>query len=134
MKRAIVGLLVLWAGLTFAPMAMADPVASLSATAPTQYENGDPIPVSDVLTYKVYCGTADGGGYPYSFDAPNLDPGTSIDIAACVQGQPGTYYFVSTATSTTHSTESVFSNQTSRVYTANDLGKVPGAPTLFTIQ
>lgn len=131
MKRAIVGLTVLWLACLAAP-AWAAPDATLSATAPTQYEDGTMIPTTDTLTYKVYCGSAQ-GNYPFVFDAPNLDTGTTIDISACVAGSPGTYYFVATATSTVHVTESGWSNETSRVYTASDLGKTPLAPTLLTI-
>jgi len=132
MKRAITGLLVLWLACIAAP-AWAAPDATLSATAPTQYEDGTMIPVTDTLTYRVYCGSVS-GDRTFVFDAPNLIAGTTIDISACVAGSPGTYYFVATATSTVHVTESSFSNETTRVYTSNDLGKVPLAPTLFTIQ
>lgn len=129
MKRAIlvVALLLLSTGV------LAAPNGTFSATAPTQYVDGNMIPVTDTLTYKVYCGNVS-GNYPYVFDAPNLDVGTTIDISACVQGQPGTFYFVATATSTVWASESADSNETTRVYTAGDLGKTPLAPTLFTIQ
>jgi len=114
--------------------AFATPVPTLSATAPTQYENGEVIPVGDVLTYEVYCSGLDNGSYPFVFDAVGLaSGGATIDIAACVQGTVGTYYFVATATSTQHSTESAFSNQTIRFFGAGDLGKTPLAPTLLTI-
>lgn len=114
--------------------AQAVPDATLSVTAPTQYEDGTIIPTTDTLTYKVYCGDVQGGMYPFVFDAPSLDAGTTIDVSACVQGTPGVYYFVATATSTVNVSESSFSNEASRLYTSIDLGKVPLAPTLFTIQ
>lgn len=132
MKRAIGILVVLWAVLMAAP-AWAAPNATLTATAPTQYVDGTMIPVTDTLTYKVYCGSSV-GNHPFVFDAPNLDAGTVIDISACVQGAPGTYYFVATATSTVYASESAVSNEATRSYTAVDLGKTPLAPTLFTIQ
>lgn len=125
--RAIVLLALFIAG----PVLATD--ATVSATAPTQYVDGTMIPATDTMTYKIYCGS-DSGVHPFVFDAPNLDVGTTIDITACVAGSPGTYWFVATATSTVHVTESGDSNEISRVYTASDLGKTPLAPTLFTIQ
>lgn len=119
--------------LFFTAPTWAAPNATLSATAPIQYEDGNMIPVTDTLTYTVYCGSVT-GDYPFAFPAPNLDVGTTIDISACVQGTPGTYYFVATATSTVFASESSDSNETTRTYTVVDLGKVPLAPTLFTIQ
>ena len=73
--------------------------------------------------------------YDFVYDAPDLTTaGASVDVQTCVQGTPGTYYFVATATSTLYATESVFSNEATRFYTANDLGNVPNAPVLFTVQ
>lgn len=132
MRRAIVLLLALWATLIAVPV-WAAPDATLSATAPTQYVDGTMIPATDTLTYKVYCGSVQ-GDYPFVFDVPNLDVGTTIDISACVQGTPGTFYFTATATSTVHSTESDYSNETTRFFSSADLGKTPLAPTLFTVQ
>ena len=117
-----------------APQAKADPVSNFSATAPTQYEDGNMIPATDVLSYTLYCSDTLGGPYLFSYDAAGLDPGTQIDIATCVQGVPGTYYFVATATSGTFSSESANSNEATRTYSAIDLGKTPLAPTLFTVQ
>ena len=89
MKRAIVVLVALVATLIAAPT-WAAPDADLSATAPTQYENGNVIPASDAITYVVLCGTASGGGYPYVYTATGLTTGgVVIDISTCVQGQPG---------------------------------------------
>jgi hypothetical protein len=105
---------------------------NFSAIAPTHYNNGDPIPVSDTLSYKVYCGNMQ-SAYPFVFDAPNLDVGTQIDITACVQNTGGTYYFVATASSTVFSTESPFSVEISRTYTQGELDKTPNAPTFLTI-
>jgi len=115
-------------------IAEAAPVGQFSATAPTSYENGAGIDPTDILTYKVYCGTQP-GVYDFVYDAPDLTTsGASVDVQTCVQGTPGTYYFVATATSTLYATESVFSNEATRFYTANDLGNVPNAPVLFTVQ
>lgn len=110
------------------------PTPNLSATAPTQYENGDVIPSSDVLTFLVYCTDVDNGVYPFSYDATGLTTGgITIDISTCVQGVPGTYYFVATARSTTFNVESLYSNTTARTFTAGELGKAPNAPTMLTI-
>ncbi len=116
------------------PEVQADPVSSFSATAPTLYDDGTVIPVSDVLSYRLYCGDTAAGPYLFSFDTPTLAPGTQIDVGACVQGTPGTYYFVATAISGTFNTESVFSNEDLRTYTQADLPKTPNEPTLFTVQ
>lgn len=132
MKKVVAALTLLV--MTFATVASAEPLGSFNAQAPTAYVNGNAIPVTDTLTYKVYCGLTPGGPYSHSFDALNLDAGTTIDVAACVQGEPGTYYFVATATSSTYGTESAFSNEATRTWTAQELGLVPNAPVLFTIQ
>ena len=111
------------------------PNTNFSWTAPTNYEDGSIIDTtSDPLSYTVYCGTAQGGPYNITFDAGvNVETNT-IDVGACVNGIPGTYYFVATATSSSFNTESNFSNETSRTYTAVDLGKVPNAPILISVQ
>lgn len=112
----------------------AAPTSTFTASAPTQYENGDIIPGDEVLTYMVYCGTTPGGPYNFAYNANNLVlSGQAIDVATCVQGVPGTYYFVATAISSKFGTESGFSNETTRTYTADALGKVPLPPTLFQI-
>ena len=112
----------------------AAPTGNFNADAPTTYVNGAGIDPTDVLTYKVYCGTQQ-GVFDFVYDAPDLTVGgASIDVQSCVQGTPGTYYFVATATSSLYGTESVFSNETTRFYSANDLGNVPNAPVLFTVQ
>ncbi len=125
---------VLFVSLFAAATLNADPNGQFSATAPTQYEDGNMIPASDVLTYKVMCSNSQGGPYLYSFDVPNLVAGTQVDVAACVQGIPGAYYFVATATSSTWMTESSSSNETTKTWSAFELGKTPRPPTLFTIQ
>ncbi len=130
MKRAIITIvLLLLSGLAFA-----GPDAALSATAPTLYEDNTVIdPNADTLTYTVWCGNTT-GARTFMYDADGLtDAGATIDIAACVQGQVGTYYFVATATSSLHGTTSVYSNETTRFYGAGDLGKTPNAPTLLII-
>jgi len=111
------------------------PNTNFTWTAPTNYEDGSILDtVADPLSYTIYCGTAQGGPYNITFDAGiNVESGT-IDIGACVNGIPGTYYFVATATSSSFNTESAFSGEVSRTYTAVDLGKVPNAPILISVQ
>ena len=130
MKRF--GLVIL--ALLYALVASAEPIASFSAQAPATYESGEAIAADDTISYTVYCSIIQGGPYNYSFPAPNLNAGTQIDVSACVQGEPGTYYFVSTASSSKYSSTSAYSNEASRTWTAEELGLVPNAPTLFTIQ
>jgi len=128
---AAVGLMLLpWA----ASLTHAAPVSDFSAIPPTQYEDGNIIPATDILAYRIYCSNTQGGPYLFSFDTPTIAVGTSIDVATCVLGVPGVYYFVATAISGTFGTESGNSNETTRTYTAADLGKTPLAPTLFTVQ
>ena len=115
-------------------LSYAAPTSTFSASAPTSYENGDLIPGDEVLTYKVYCGNTPGGPYPFVYDANNLVlTGQAIDVGTCVQGVPGTYYFVATATSTKFGTESQYSGEATRVYTNAELGRIPLPPTLFSI-
>lgn len=111
------------------------PISDFIWTAPTNYQDGSIIDtVADPLSYTIYCGTTQGGPYTINFDAGvNVESGT-IDVGACVNGIPGTYYFVATATSSSFGTESPNSNEISRTYTAIDLGKVPNAPILISVQ
>lgn len=120
--------------LVLSAAAYAIPDSTFNATPPTQYVDGNPIPGTDVLTYTVFCSSNQGGPYNFSYPANSIATGEVIDISTCVQGVPGTYYFVATATSTDFGSESQFSNESTRTYTANELGKVPNAPTLLTIQ
>jgi len=120
--------------LIFTGIVQAAPNSTFTATAPTQYESGEVIPATDTLTYTVYCGDKAGGPYLSSFPNVLLIAGTVIDVALCVNGVPGTYFFVATATSTVFASESLFSNEVIRTYSAAELGRVPNAPTLFTVQ
>ncbi len=112
----------------------AAPVSEFSGIPPIQYTDGTMIPSTDILSYRIYCGNLTGGPYLFSYDTPTIEPGSQIDVTTCVQGTPGTYYFVGTAISSTFSAESGFSNETPRTYTQGDLPKTPLAPTLFTVQ
>lgn len=114
-------------------VAYAAPISNYTGAAPTQYEDGNTIPISDVLAYRLYCSDTQGGPYNIFYDIVDITS-FSQDVATCVQGIPGTYYFVSTAISNTYSSESVYSNELFRTYTAADLGKVPLAPVLLQVQ
>ena len=129
MKRYLLGVLLT---LT-AVIGLAAPITTFNATPPTNYEDGTVIPATDVLSYAIYCGTTSGG--PYNLvqaGLPNLTD-APVDVGSCVTA-PGTYYFVATATSADFGTESAFSNEVAKVYTAGDLGKVPVAPVLISVQ
>lgn len=110
------------------------PNAGFSAQAPTTYVDGTTIPASDSISYRVYCSRDGGQNFAYTYDTPTLAPGTQIDVASCVQGTPGTYYFFARAISSVYGTESLPSQESSIAYTAEELGKVPNPPTLFIVQ
>lgn len=131
MKKILVVLIVLGALFLVPNVTKAVPTSTFTATEPTEYTDGTTIPVEDVLTFLVYCGGTS-GSRTFSYSVPDLDS-ISIDVGTCVQGQVGTYYFVATATSTVHGTESVYSNEITRTYIITDIPKTPNAPTLFTV-
>jgi len=112
----------------------AAPVSDFSWTAPTQYEDGNVIPATDILSYRLYCGDTQGGPYPFLYDVGSAVEAAVQDVGTCVQGVPGTYYFVATATSTDYASESQYSNEANRTYSAADLGRVPLPPTLLSVQ
>lgn len=117
-------------------MAAAVPNSDFTWTAPTNYENGNVIDfTADPLTYNLYCGQASGGPYSYVTSFPaGSESANTVDVGSCVNGVAGTYYFVLTAVSPLYNAESAFSNEVSRTYTVQDLGNVPNAPVLLTVQ
>lgn len=130
MKKTIMSLGALSLLLSF--VVSAAPTSTFTWTAPQQYEDGTMIPVTDTLSYRLYCGNTAGGPYNNTviFNSPSP---SQEDMAFCVGGIPGTYYMVATAIST-NGEESAFSNETIRTYTASDLGKIPLPPTLLQVQ
>ena len=107
-------------------------------TVPATYENLQPIPVGDTLTYTLYCNDSPGeSGPPYevaiALDDPGAPPSTE-DMDPIVQSRAGTYYCVSTARSSIHGTESVYSNEANFTVTPGSLGLVPNPPTNLTLQ
>ena len=129
MKRAIIGLSVV----LLTVVGLAAPNTLFTATPPTNYEDGTVIPATDLLTYSVSCGLQTGGPYTLVTSGLGSLNSTPVDVGSCVTS-PGTYYFVATATSADFVTESTFSNEIAKTYTAADLGKVPVAPILISVQ
>jgi hypothetical protein len=125
--------LMLFSVLLISSAIFAAPNSAFNWTAPTNYEDGTIIdPGVDVLTYSIYCSDTQGG--LYNLVEANLSSSPqNVDVASCVQGIPGTYYFVMTAVSTFYNTESGYSNEISRTYSATELGKTPNAPVLLSI-
>ena len=109
----------------------ADPFKLWNWTPPALYENGNPIPVTDTLTYTLHCNDVPmQQGPPYevqiALDGPGAPP-SQEDMAPVVQGRAGTYYCVATSRSSSHGTESEFSNEANFTVTAASLGYVPQA-------
>lgn len=134
MRKLIAGGLVVSA-FVLGIIASAAPNSNFSWNEPVNYENGQVIdPVADLITYNLYCGTTTGGPYNFVTEFLGGNTASNVDVGSCVNGVPGTYYFVLTANSTLYNSESVFSNELSVTYTTQDLGLVPNAPVLLSIQ
>lgn len=127
-KLASLGALSLLLSLT----ASAEPSSTFTWVNPTQYENGEMIPITDPLSFRLYCGTISGGPYTNSVMFNTASP-SQEDMAFCVAGIPGQYFMVATTLSS-NGEESVFSNEVSRTYTEGDLGRIPLPPTLLQVQ
>ena len=117
-----------------APNLNAAPNSDITWTEPTNYEDGTAIPGTDQLSYTLYCSDTSGGPYTF-FGVVGVDTtqALTVDLNACVNGTPGTYYFVLTTTSGDYNTESGNSNEVSKTYTAADLGKIPLPPVIISI-
>ena len=116
-------------------IASAAPNSNFTWTEPTNYENGTVIDATtDLITYNLYCGTTTGGPYTFVTEFLGGNSAANVDVGSCINGTPGTYYFVLTSNSTLYNTESVFSNELVVTYTTQDLGLVPNAPVLLSIQ
>ena len=128
MKRAIQALvaIVLLGSITVD----ADPFKTFDWTDPTEYENNEPIPETDDLSFRLKCGTVEGGPYDL-YESLLTEPAPSVqDMGPLVMNTPGTYYCVATATSSVHNTESEFSNEVSFTVLPSDLGLRPKPPVL----
>lgn len=110
----------------------ADPFKTWDWDEPTEYINGEPIPITDRITYTLHCNTTpDEKGPPYDIEMSLSDsesPPSIQDMDAVVNGRIGTYYCASTATSTTFNVTSEFSNEVGFTVAALDLGFVPAPP------
>ena len=107
----------------------ADPFKTFDWTGPTEYENNMPIPASDELSYRLKCGVQGGG--PYDLYETLLISAPSVqDMGPLVQNTPGTYYCISTATSSVHNLESAPSNEVNFTVLPSDLGLKPKPPVL----
>lgn len=113
--------------------AVADTSATFTATATVLYEDGSAIPASDPISYFLYCGTTQ-GNYNIALNVTTdlVNGGENVNVSLCVPS-PGTYYFVATAYSFTHQTESVYSNEVSKIFIAADFEHIPMAPTILAI-
>ena len=135
MKKLNIGALGILAVLvSLTPNLNAAPNSDFSWTEPTNYVDGTIIPATDQLSYTLYCGNVQGG--PYNFvDIIGVDTTSAIavDLNSCVNGVPGTYYFVLTATSADFNSESDYSGEASRTFNASELGKVPLPPVIISV-
>ena len=94
--------------------------ATLSWTAPTQYEDGSALPASELANYKIYYGNSTG---VYSGFITVSAATTSYTVNNLTSGL--TYYFVVTAVAT-NAQESVYSNEGVKVIPST---KKPKSPT-----
>lgn len=108
----------------------ADPWKTWNWEAPTEYENEMPIPVEDDLSYRLKCGSAQGGPYDMYETLLNEPPPDIQDMGPLVGNQPGTYYCVATATSSLHNTESEPSNEVNFTVLPSEIGLRPKPPVL----
>ena len=103
--------------------------ATLTWTPPTQYENGDPLPLSEIERYTIYWGTAS-GEYTESLDVEN-GAVQSREIQLEVTG-PTTFYFAMSAW--VRGLESALSNEASKTIALEVEDLPPGAPQSVTVE
>lgn len=103
--------------------------ATLTWTPPTQYTNGDPLPLSEIERYTIYWGTAS-GEYTESLDVEN-GAVQSREIELTVTG-PTTFYFAMTAWA--RGLESDLSNEASKTITLEFDDFPPGVPQNVTVE
>lgn len=114
MTRIIIGLL---AFLLTIPALAGE--ATVSWTAPTQYEDGTSLPTNQIQSYKVYYGKTSGG--PYGFV---ITVGGGLTTATITGLEAGTWYFVAT-TVATNGLESAQSNQVAKTVLSTSKPKAP---------
>lgn len=108
----------------------ADPIKTWNWTGPTQYENNTPIPAADALSFRLKCGSIEGGPYDQYETLLDATPPSIQDMAPLIMNTPGTYYCVATATSSLHGLESGSSNEVNFTVLPGDLGLRPKPPVL----
>lgn len=135
MKKTSIGVLAAFATfIALTPNLNAAPNTDFTWTEPTNYEDATVIPATDSLSYTLYCSNVAGGPYTvYGVIGTDTTSAIAVDLNTCVNGVPGTYYFVLTATSADFNAESAYSNEATRTYTAADLGKVPLPPVIVSV-
>lgn len=105
-------------GLLFAGVVHAGD-AALSWTLPTTYEDGTPLPVSEILGTVVYYGTTPGGPYPNTVTV--AAPATTATITNLAKGN---WYFVATCIAT-NNLESIRSNEVVKAVASSSRPKAP---------
>jgi fibronectin type 3 domain-containing protein len=115
MKRFLIALVCL----LLMPLSAIAADATVSWDAPLAYEDGTPLPLSEISSYKIYQSTSSTG--PFAVAATVSGASTSMTIINLARG---TYYFYVT-TVATNGQESISSNQVSK--TISNTGK-PKAP------
>ena len=132
MKRLLNCVVALCLGLATTALAQIGVVATGEATLtwnpPTQYINGDPLPLSEIQRYTIYWGT-ESGVYPNSLDVEN-GAVTSRQVELEVT-EPTTFYFVMTAWA--NDLESEYSNEASKFIDLEFEDVAPGEPMNVTL-
>lgn len=108
-----------------APMAAWPSTADVRWSPPTAYEDGTPMPASDIKNYKIYYGSKSGGPYQFVITVPGN--ANTVQITNLTNG---TWYFVATTVSVQDSE----SAPTSEVSKTINIVRKPRAPVNFTIQ
>lgn len=103
--------------------------ATLTWMPPTQYTNGDPLPLSEIERYTIYWGT-ESGEYTESLDVEN-GAVQSREIDLEVTG-PTTFYFAMSAWA--HGLESDLSNEVAKTITLELDDFPPGVPQNVTVE
>ncbi len=126
--------LVLSLSLSLCAPAYADNLtATFTARAPLTYEDGMNIGSDDTLSYFLYCGEVS-GDYNIALNVTTdlVEGGEEVSVSLCVT-TPGTYYFVGTAYSFLYKTESVYSNEITKTFIAQDFTHIPNPPTILSV-
>jgi len=100
-------------------------MADIAWTPPSQYEDGTPLSVSGIKSFKIYYGSKQGG--PYQFIATVSGSSTNVTINDLPNG---TWYFVAT----TLSTDDVESQPTPEVSKVINVVKRPRPPQNFVVK